>query len=371
MVAAVITAEISPIWLDWALPGTLIALFHSWFGLIQIPLPHFAFSFPLLKQAPSVYIAISWCVRLGPHGCNLSAGMLVALLGFVKMRKHSDRSFLQVVDGSKIIAPCVLFTVLFLVLCLAVRERSPCLSSLSGFSLGAIRWILVSASCAHPCGFLHSRSLSSMHSMQVQFCIGRWSWLGCGLWIRMDTWSRSVTFLMECLSRRHLEALLLMGHGAESLWYHAGSWACSWGDMRIAVRSSLCLVPTLTILMMSPFRWFAHWPLVGIVQDWRNALTLAIRFVAGGAISSIIMSTTIAHLGRVGEKFRYAFSHMMLINLLRACMSIRLSPPSSMGLWSSSIAILGLESSSHINCRVIFVSAFSMCLGMPWAFVRN
>ena len=122
--------------------------------------------------------------------------------------------------------------------------------------------------------------------------------------MRADIRIRSVTFLTAWFSRRHFEALFLMGQGAVLMWYHAGSWARRRGDIRIAVRSTLCLVPTLTILVMSLFRWFARCPLVGIVQDCRKAFTLAIRFVAGGATASIIMSTTIAHFGRAGVKFK-------------------------------------------------------------------
>ena len=173
MLAAIITAATSPTWLDWFPPGTLIALFHSWPGLIHIPLPHLAFAFPLLKQAPSVYMVVSWCVRLGPRGCSLSAGMLVVRSGSVKMRKHSDKSFLHVIDGSKSISPCVRFAVSFLAFRLPVRDRSPCLSSRVGFNFGVIFWILVRASSAHLCGWSQPRSLSSMQSMQVQFCLGR------------------------------------------------------------------------------------------------------------------------------------------------------------------------------------------------------
>ena len=52
--AVTIIVAISPIWFDCSSPGTRMALFCSWFGLNQIPLPQCAFAFPFLKQAPSV-----------------------------------------------------------------------------------------------------------------------------------------------------------------------------------------------------------------------------------------------------------------------------------------------------------------------------
>jgi hypothetical protein len=55
-----ITTVISPTWLDWVGPGTLIAAFLLSLGLNHTLLPHRAFSFLLLKQAPSVCISISW-----------------------------------------------------------------------------------------------------------------------------------------------------------------------------------------------------------------------------------------------------------------------------------------------------------------------
>ena len=54
IVAVFIMAAISPIWLDCFGPGTFMVLLSSLSGLIHIPLPQYAFSLPLLKQAPSV-----------------------------------------------------------------------------------------------------------------------------------------------------------------------------------------------------------------------------------------------------------------------------------------------------------------------------
>lgn len=46
--AAFMIATISPTWLDWWGPGTLIDLLRWSFGAYQIPLPQCAFIFPLL-----------------------------------------------------------------------------------------------------------------------------------------------------------------------------------------------------------------------------------------------------------------------------------------------------------------------------------
>jgi hypothetical protein len=43
--AAMIIVAISPTWFDCASPGIWMALFRSWLGLNQIPLPHLAFAF--------------------------------------------------------------------------------------------------------------------------------------------------------------------------------------------------------------------------------------------------------------------------------------------------------------------------------------
>ena len=49
----------------------------------------------------------------------------------------------------------------------------------------------------------------------------------------------------------------------------------------------------------------------------------------------------------------------------------RFRPPSSIGLCRTSRASLGEESFSHMKSHIILVMAFSMCLGIPCAFIRN
>ena len=100
---ASITATSSPIWLDCAGPGTLIALFLGLSWANQMLLLHCAFVLPLLRQAPSVWMLTSWCFRFAPGSTLHFARNLDMLLGFEKIRKHSVRSFLVVIEGSKVI----------------------------------------------------------------------------------------------------------------------------------------------------------------------------------------------------------------------------------------------------------------------------
>ena len=87
--------------------------------------------------------------------------MFVSQSGLVNIQKHSDRSFLQVIVGSNIIAPLLRFAVSLYVLQLLIRERPSWLSlGCMGLSFEAMPSILVCASVAHACGFLHSFSLS-------------------------------------------------------------------------------------------------------------------------------------------------------------------------------------------------------------------
>ena len=85
-------AAISPVWLVWGEPGTLIARFRGWFSPNHTPLPLFASSLPLLVQEPSVYTVIGsmcWpCSSLGFWSRKAgSAGVVVEL---VSTRKHSS-----------------------------------------------------------------------------------------------------------------------------------------------------------------------------------------------------------------------------------------------------------------------------------------
>jgi hypothetical protein len=99
----------------------------------------------------------------------LFTGVLVSLSGLVNIWKHSDRCFLQVIVGSKVIAPLLCLAVLLFVLRLLVRERPSWLSpGCMGLSFEAMPSILVCASVAHDCGFLHPFRLSLMQSWHIQ-----------------------------------------------------------------------------------------------------------------------------------------------------------------------------------------------------------
>ena len=139
---------------------------------INTPLGVTALAFPLFRHAPSVYMLISGVLGLAPCPWRRPAGMLVTRSGFVNMRKHSARSFLQVIDGSKRIAPCVAFAVSFAAFLLLVSEMFPCPSLCSGFSLGSIRLSLSRASWAQACGVLQPSRLSLTQSRHMQVRLG-------------------------------------------------------------------------------------------------------------------------------------------------------------------------------------------------------
>ena len=89
---AVMTAVISPTWLDWLSPGTLIAWFCGSLFPDQMPAPQATFAFPLLKHAPSVCTVILLCLMcwfLLRHW----AGDLDIFSGSVKILKQSANSF--------------------------------------------------------------------------------------------------------------------------------------------------------------------------------------------------------------------------------------------------------------------------------------
>ncbi len=123
--------------------------------------------------------------------------------------------------------------------------------------------------------------------------------------------------------------------------------------------------------MISLLRSVAFLPLVTIFQACRKEFFRVWCIVFVGAAVAITRSVTFAYVGWVGEKFRYALSHISLIALFRASRFSRFRPPSSMGCCRASNVIQGEESSSHIKSRIIFTRAFSIVTGMPWAFVKN
>ena len=135
------------------------------------PLPLQAFTFPLLWQAPSVYIFISGTLIAAPCPCSRSVGMLDSWSGVVKIWKHSARLFLLVINGSNRIDPLLAFAILLVTILLLVSDKFPCLSLWSRLSFGAIKFSLFRASSAHVCGCWHPPHLSQTQSqhMQVRF----------------------------------------------------------------------------------------------------------------------------------------------------------------------------------------------------------
>src|SRR5258708_18334325 len=71
------------------------------------------------------------------------------------------------------------------------------------------------------------------------------------------------------------------------------------------------------------------------------------------------------------EKSRYDLSQIIFMASFLDWMLSRFSPPLLRGEHRMSYAILGDESSSHMNFQIILVRAVSIVVGIPCAFVRN
>ncbi len=90
-----------------------------------------------------------------------------------------------------------------------------------------------------------------------------------------------------------------------------------------------------------------------------------------GADFLTIRSVIMAHSRQVGEKLRYALSHIISTASFLASRSSRSSPPIVMGFVRVLLAMCGEESSFHMKSVNILLSISSMSLGIPWAWVRN
>src|SRR6266404_7848090 len=141
-----------------------IAVFLMWLWPIQIPLPHLALSLLLSQHAPSVYMSIVLGLRANPWTwCHL-AGMCDVLSGSVKVRRHSSRLSLQVIEGSKIISLSSSLACQFLSFLRLVGESLSCSFPISrGLYLGAMARIWWIASCVHVWGLVHLLFLSWEH----------------------------------------------------------------------------------------------------------------------------------------------------------------------------------------------------------------
>ena len=149
--------------------GLLGLCFLGHLGRTRPPLRFGAFSFPLSMHDPSVWMTISLCLLSAPMSLGRCAGFLVILWGSVNTRKHSDRSSLVVIDGSKTIFPHSSRARMFCCFRLFVSDKLPCpFPGLRGFCLGSVLFIRASASVAQSCGCVQSFSRSSTHAVQLQ-----------------------------------------------------------------------------------------------------------------------------------------------------------------------------------------------------------
>ena len=189
------------------------------------------------------------------------------------------------------------------------------------------------------------------------------SWLGVR--ILSDVFRSSATVVILCCRRRHLAGIDVIGRCFARGWYHAGSWVRSCGDMRIAAKFTLYFLAVFNILIILVLSMSSLVPRVGASHDCRKEFIRAKREIPGGAALLMIKSVIVAHECRVGLKSRYAFSHMISIASFLVRMFRRSSPPSLVGMFKKSKAILGEESSSHMKLRIILVRAVSIAEGIP------
>ena len=92
----------------------------------------------------------------------------MARFGFLKIWKHSKRSFLHVMEGSKVIVPLFCLAARLMAFRVLVSDWPLCGSSgRIGFSFGVMLLILVWASSAHTFGFQHPLHLSLTQSQHT------------------------------------------------------------------------------------------------------------------------------------------------------------------------------------------------------------
>ena len=219
------TATSSPTWFNCSFPNTLMAWFLWSSEAIHMPLPHYAFNFPLLRQAPSVYALMVWCCRLVPGSIPRWAGCCRFASEFVKMWKHSVRLFMLVIKGLKIIFPFCCLALIFLCFLLGVRE-SPLwlLSWFRGLYFGKSASIFFCATVAHSWGFLQQLIRSWTQAKQLHHSDGVCGLGWGGILILADILIRSAIVITLWVSIRHLKIWHFVWMCSVPGWSHAGSW---------------------------------------------------------------------------------------------------------------------------------------------------
>lgn len=133
----------------------------------------------------------------------------------VKMQKHSARSSLQVMVGSKIYSPWVSLAALFLSEHLFIKDRLPWGAFRRGFSFGAMAFIHFWASRAHSLGSQHPLSLSMEQSSQIQSAFLVCVAAGSRFLSLADMLIRSTTLEASCLFNKHFDGVFLISWGAK------------------------------------------------------------------------------------------------------------------------------------------------------------
>lgn len=96
-----------------------------------------------------------------------------------------------------------------------------------------------------------------------------------------------------------------------------------------------------------------------------KVLSLPRGDIFGGAAVLMSRLVTTAHVGCIGEKLRYDFSHMISMASFHVLMFSRLSPPSLRGNSRVFNAMWGVCLPSHMKSCINFCIANSILFGIP------
>lgn len=149
------------------------------------------------------------------------AGMWMGLDGSIKILKPSDRSFLIVTDGLKVISlwGCFLARAFFSNR-LCVKVRSSFFGVVFGLYLGRRLFSMFSAMVAHLCGFLQPFCRSSQHSLHLHEARGRWAFRFISQLVMS---LKCLTVLMLWVFCRHVSLFLWYVFGGAPMCCQAGS----------------------------------------------------------------------------------------------------------------------------------------------------
>ena len=184
---------------------------------------------------------------------------------------------------------------------------------------------------------------------------------------------RSFTYIALWVVFRHRVVLLLYRFGGTPIWNQAGIWHFSAFDIFLGAKVRLCF---LAIWRRAIRGLGTCLPSRFVLPDGlsvvRKVCISCCSVIPSLLMQLMIVSSTKAHNGRLGDLSVYVLSHVSSMAWFRASMSSRLIPPSVHGFINCcSPRPGGGLPLSHMKSRVIVVMAFKMVGGILCAFVRN